>query len=117
MDIEKIKQIVDGYIQELALEFGRYAKEMVSSAEGVEEEISGMGLPEDMFVTLWDPQAIFYVSKAACTLHTERIFQLLEGMDPEEEQAARKMIARRLHGIVDDLTSSMDLGEIPWDEE
>jgi len=117
MNIDKIKRIVDGYIQELAAEFGRYAKEMVSSAEGVEEEISDMGLPEDMFVMLWDPQSVLYASKAACTLHTDRIFKLLEGMDPEEEQAARKMIARRLHGIVDDLNSSMNLGEIPSDEE
>ena len=117
MDIEKIKRIVDGYIQELAFEFSRYAKEMVASAEGVEEEIDDMGLPKEMFAALWDPQTIFYVSKAACTLHTERIFQLLEGMDPEEEMTARKMITQRLHGIVDDLSSGINLGEIPSDEE
>ncbi|MDP3778729.1 MAG: hypothetical protein Q8R30_01605 [bacterium] len=117
MDTEKIKRIVDGYIAELAAEFGRYAKEMVSSAEGVEKEIDDMCLPKDMFAILWDPQAILYVSKAACTLHTERIFQLLEGMDPEEEQAARRMIAQKLHGIVDELSSGMNLQEASPDEE
>ncbi len=108
MDTKKIERIVDGYIKDLAIEFGRYAKEMVSSAEGVEEEIDDMGLPKDMFAILWDPQEIFCVSKAACTLHTDRIFQLLEGMDPEEEMAARRMISERLHRIVDELSSGVN---------
>ena len=100
MEIEKIREIVDGYIEELKAEFARYARDMVKSAEDVEEEIEDIGLPQDMFISLWDPQAIFYVSRQACTLHTERIFQLLEGMDPEDEQIAREMIARRLRVLV-----------------
>jgi len=102
MDIEKIRRIVDGYIEELKAEFARYAQNMVESAEGAEEEIEDMGLPREMFFFLWDPQDIFYVSKAACTLHTDRIFQLLEGMDPEDEKTARGMIAGRLRVLVNE---------------
>ena len=106
MDTEKIKQLVDGYIEELKSEFARYAQEMVASGEGAQEEIDDIGLPEDLFIDLWDPQAILDVSKTACSLYTERIFQILDGMDPEEELEARKMIHQKLRDLHDELSSA-----------
>ena len=50
MDKEKIEKLVDGYIEGLTAELVRYAQNMVSAGEGVQEEIEGMGLPEDLFM-------------------------------------------------------------------
>ena len=117
MDIEKIQRLVDGYIGELAAEFGRYSQEMVASAEGAQEEMELMRLPKELFMDLWDPQAIFQTSKTLCTLHTDHIFLILQGLDDEEELAARHMIAARLRRIVDDLMSGMSGSADILDEE
>lgn len=106
MDTGKIKQLVDGYIEELRSEFARYAQEMVTSGEGAQEEIDDIGLLEDLFMDLWDPQEILRVSKTACSLYTEHIFQILDGMDPEEELEARKMIHQKLRDLHDELSSA-----------
>ena len=117
MDIEKIQRLVDGYIGELAAEFGRYSQEMVASAEGIKKEIDEMQLPKELFFNLWDPQVIFQTSKTLCTLHTDHIFLILQGLDDEEELVARHMIAARLRGIVDDLMSGMSGSADSSDEE
>ena len=40
MDIENIKKLVDGYMQELMAEFVRYAQNMASAAEGLVDDMS-----------------------------------------------------------------------------
>ena len=104
MDREKIERMVNEYIEELIAEFGRFAQEMTASGKGAQEEIDAMGLPEELFMDLWDPQSILSASKAACSVHTDQIFLILDGMDLEEEQEARNMIGQRLREIVDDFS-------------
>ena len=105
MDIEKIRRIADEYIEELGSEFGEFSREMVARAEEAQEEIEDMDLPEDLFINLLDPQKIFRASKTVCSALTEHMSILLQGLDPDEEREARRMVKERLRGIVDSLLS------------
>ena len=106
MDEEKIKRVVDGYIGELMAELARYVQNTVSAGKGAQEEIKDIGLPEDLLMDLWDPQELFQESREVCLLHTKRMFQFLEGLDPEDEEAARRLIRKSLRHIVDELSPS-----------
>ena len=105
VDHEKIKQIVDGYIEELGSEFGKFSREMVESAEGVQEEIENIDLPKELFMDLLDPQEIFRASKTVCSALTDQMLALLQALDTDEEQEMRRVIKERLRGIVDSLLS------------
>ena len=105
MDHEKIRQIVDEYIEELGSELGKFSRQMVESAEGVQEEIRSMNLPEELFMNLLDPQEIFRASKTVCSALTDQMLALLQVLDADEEQEMRRVIKERLHGIVDSLLS------------
>ena len=106
MDIEKIRQIVDKYIEELGSELEKFSRQMVESGEGVEEEIRSMNLPKELFMDLLDPQEIFRASKTVCSALTDQMLALLQALDPDEEQEMRRVIKERLRGIMDSLLSS-----------
>ena len=106
MDHEQIRQIVNEYIEELGSEFGNFSRQMVESAEGVQEEIRSMNLPKELFMDLLDPQEIFGASKTVCSALTDRMLALLQALDPDEEQEMRRVIKERLRGIMDSLLSS-----------
>ena len=105
MDAKAIQQIVDQYIEELKFEFVRFSEELMARAEGAEEEIEAMGLPKELFLELVNPQELFRTGKMICSLNTERMLTLLQGLDPAEEKQARNMIVQELRSIHDELSS------------
>ena len=105
MDTRKMEEMVDGYIEGLALELVRLSQDIRTSGEEAQEEVQSLGLPDSLFFDLWDPQGILQASKMTWSLQTDQMLNILASLDPDKEKKMRRMLQRRLHSIVDSLLS------------
>lgn len=115
MDIEDITELVDEFIDQLKQEFAELSRQLTVNAEGAAEEVEILGLSQEeapyLVFNLADPMETIKISQERCRVHTRYIFDMCEGMDPEEETLARAMIAERLrelHAEIHSLFSSTD---------
>ncbi len=100
MDIEKIEELVDDFIEDLAGEFNQLKTTIDTNQVTACEELKLLGLSEQdaprLFFDLVDPMGTIEASKERCKAHNDHMFDLLERLDPEEEAYARGMISQRL---------------------
>ena len=101
MDAEDIEELVDGFIDQLVSEFNQLGKEIAESAKHAGEEIEAMGLSQEdmprLVFDLADSMGRIAASQDRCRMHVGNIFDILDGLDPEEEKLARAMIHEALH--------------------
>lgn len=115
MDSEEIAELVDGFMDKLVWEFGQLSKELVVNAEGAAEEVKILGLSQEeapyLIFNLADPMGTIGISQERCRTHVKDVFDILNGLDLEEEKLARIMIhkgLRELHSEIGSLFSSDD---------
>ena len=115
MDAEKIIELVDGFVDQLKCELVQLSKNFALNAEGAVEEAKMLGLSQEeapyLIFNLADPMGAIESSQKQCLAHTNHMFDICQGMDPEEETFARTMIVQRLrelHEEINFLFSSAD---------
>ena len=113
MDAEEIAELVDEFMDKLVSELNQLHKEIAANAEGAEREVKDLGLSQEdaphLIFDLADPMGSIEASQGRCRMHVSDVFDILEGLDPDEEQLARTMIReelRELHSEIDSLFSS-----------
>jgi len=113
MDAEEIEELVDGFMDQLAWEFNQLGKEITENAEDAGKEVEAFGLSQEemprLVFDIADPMGSIEISQGRCRAHVNNIFNILDGLDPEEEKLARMMIhkgLRELHLEISSLFSS-----------
>lgn len=115
MDAEEIAELVNGFMDQLASEFGKLGKEITENAEDAGREVEAMGLSQEdvprLVFDIADPMGSIETSQKRCGIHVNDIFDILNRLDPEEEKLARIMIhqgLRQLHSEINSLFFSDD---------
>lgn len=115
MDAEEIVELVDGFIDQLALEFSKLGKEIIENAKNARKEVQTLGLSQEdaprLVFDLANPIGSIETSQEQCRMQVGNIFDILDGLDPEEEKLARMLIhkgLRELHSEINSLFSSDD---------
>ena len=107
MDIEKIEELVDDFIEKLAGEFDQLRTTIDTNQEAAREELQALGLSEQdaprLLFDLVDPMGSVDASRERCKAHNDDMFDILDRLDPEEETYARRMIGQRLKDMHADL--------------
>lgn len=113
MDAEEIAELVDGFMDQLAQEFNQLGKEITANAEDAGREVQALGLSQEeaprLVFDLANPIGSIETSQERCRMHVSTIFDILDGLDPEEEKLARILIhkgLRELHWEINSLFSS-----------
>lgn len=115
MDAEEIAELVDGFMDQLVSEFNQLGKEITANAEDAGREVQALGLSQEdvprLIFDLADPIRSIETSQERCRMHVGNIFDILDGLDPEEEELARILIhkgLRELHSELNSLFSPND---------